>query len=100
MGKPLVFPSENAAKTLFFHGLEDHYVPSVSQAIVDGDLFQVVGRMIGHSFIHGGPLYAVMSWSFFPLLSGNKHSEQITAVGKDDCPDMDVVEIVTRVSVL
>lgn len=63
-----------------------------------GDLFRVVGRMIGHSFINGGPLYTGLSAAFFPLLSGSKDDTQILEL--KDCPDTDVIEVVSLVCIL
>lgn len=59
---------------------------------MDGDLFRVVGRMIGHTFINEGPLYSGLSPAFFPLLSGVKDDTPVLEL--KDCPDMDVIEVV------
>ncbi|XP_048854380.1 uncharacterized protein LOC125722238 [Brienomyrus brachyistius] len=50
-------------KTLFSIGEADHLVPSTSRTLLDGDLFRVVGRVIGHSFINGGPMLTGLSLS-------------------------------------
>ncbi|XP_051951404.1 uncharacterized protein LOC127621731 [Xyrauchen texanus] len=84
---------DNCGKTLLFNGEDDHKVPSTSRALLDGDLFRVVGRMIGHSFINGGPLYSGLSAAFFPLLSGSKDDTPILEL--KDCPDTDVIEVVS-----
>ncbi|XP_076836719.1 uncharacterized protein LOC143504293 [Brachyhypopomus gauderio] len=84
---------DNCGKTLLFNGEDDHKVPSTSRALVDGDLFRVVGRMIGHTFIHGGPLFSGLSPSLLPLLSGSKDAAPILEL--KDCPDIDVANIVT-----
>ncbi|RXN38191.1 G2 M phase-specific E3 ubiquitin- ligase-like protein [Labeo rohita] len=79
---------DNCGKTLFFNGEDDHKVPSTSRALLDGDLFRVVGRMIGHTFINEGPLYSGLSPAFFPLLSGVKDDTPVLEL--KDCPDMDL----------
>uniref|UniRef100_A0A8C1P360 HECT domain-containing protein n=1 Tax=Cyprinus carpio TaxID=7962 RepID=A0A8C1P360_CYPCA len=84
---------DNCGKTLLFNGEDDHKVPSTSRPLLDGDLFRVVGRMIGHSFINGGPLYSGLSAAFFPLLSGSKDDTPILEL--KDCPDTDVIEVVS-----
>ncbi|XP_065109922.1 uncharacterized protein [Paramisgurnus dabryanus] len=84
---------DSCGKTLFFNGVDDHKVPSTSRALLDGDLFRVVGRMIGHSFINGGPLYSGISPVFFPLLSNKKDETPILEL--KDCPDTDVMEVVS-----
>ncbi|XP_039523838.1 uncharacterized protein LOC120476763 [Pimephales promelas] len=83
---------ENCGKTLFFNGQEDHLVPSTSRLLLDSDLFRVIGRMIGHSFLHGGPLLTGLSRSLFNLLIGQK--DEIAVVELEDCPDTDVTDIV------
>ncbi|XP_076836802.1 uncharacterized protein LOC143482341 [Brachyhypopomus gauderio] len=84
---------DNCGKTLLFNGEDDHKVPSTSRALVDGDLFRVVGIMIGHTFIHGGPHFSGLSPSLLPLLSGSKDAAPILEL--KDCPDIDVANIVT-----
>jgi len=81
---------------LFFNGQEDHLVPSTSRLLLDSDLFRVIGRMIGHSFLHGGPLLTGLSRSLFNLLIGQK--DEIAVVELEDCPDTDVTDIVLLVS--
>ncbi|XP_057213283.1 uncharacterized protein LOC130568441 isoform X2 [Triplophysa rosa] len=84
---------DNCGKTLLFNGEDDHKVPSTSRALLDGDLFRVVGRMIGHTFINEGPLYSGLSPAFFPLLSGSKDDTPLFEL--KDCPDTDVIEVVS-----
>ncbi len=82
---------------LLFNGEDDHKVPSTSRALLDGDLFRVVGRMIGHKFINEGPLYSGLSQAFFPLLSGSKDETPVLEL--KDCPDTDVIEVVSLVCI-
>ncbi len=82
---------------LLFNGEDDHKVPSTSRALLDGDLFTVGGRMIGHTFINEGPLYSGLSPAFFPLLSGSKDETPVLEL--KDCPDTDVIEVVSLVYV-
>lgn len=94
----LSFPlSENTGRTLLFNGTDDHKVPSTSRAVIDGDLFRVAGRAIGHSFIHGGPQFAGLSPSMLQLIVGS--DEESAAIELSDCPDTDVVDVVSVVSV-
>ncbi|XP_076849279.1 uncharacterized protein LOC143497276 isoform X2 [Brachyhypopomus gauderio] len=84
---------DGCGRTLFFIGQEDHLVPSTSRILLDSDLFRAVGRMIGHSFIHGGPLITGLSRSMFRLMTGEQDEPVIVEL--DDCPDTDIVEIVS-----
>lgn len=90
--------SDNCGKMLFFNGEDDHKVPSTSRALLDGDLFRVVGRMIGHSFVNGGPLYSGISPAFFPLIGGIKDETPITSVSGQSCSSK--VEVVSLVCIL
>ena len=44
-----------------FVGQEDHKVPNISRVLEEGDLFRVVGRIIGHCFLNGGPPFHGLS---------------------------------------
>ncbi|RVE61339.1 hypothetical protein OJAV_G00169860 [Oryzias javanicus] len=84
---------DNAGKTLLFSGTDDHKVPSTSRALLDGDLFRVVGRAIGHSFIHGGPCFTGLSPSMMELIMGR--NDECAVMDLSDCPDTDVIEVVS-----
>lgn len=82
---------------LFFIGEADHLVPSTSLPVLNGDLFRVAGRIIGHSFLNKGPLLHGMSQCLFPLLVNKKQEDAVLQI--IDCPDTDVTDIVCLVSV-
>lgn len=84
---------ENTGRTLLFNGGDDHKVPSTSRALIDGDLFRVAGRAIGHSFIHGGPCFYGLSSSMLQLIVAS--NEEPIVLQLSDCPDTDVVEVVS-----
>ncbi|XP_023811216.1 uncharacterized protein LOC110014692 isoform X2 [Oryzias latipes] len=84
---------ENTGRTLLFNGADDHKVPSTSRALIDGDLFRVAGRAIGHSFIHGGPSFTGLSPAMQHLIVGS--NEESAVFELSDCPDTDVVEVVS-----
>ncbi|XP_047202733.1 uncharacterized protein LOC124856403 isoform X1 [Girardinichthys multiradiatus] len=83
---------ENTGRTLLFNGSGDHKVPSTSKALIDGDLFRVAGRVIGHSFIHGGPRLAGLSPAMLQLIVGS--NQEFAALELADCPDTDVLDVV------
>ncbi|XP_056100721.1 uncharacterized protein LOC130079463 [Rhinichthys klamathensis goyatoka] len=83
---------DNCGKTLFFIGQEDHLVPSTSRTLLDSDLFRIVGRMIGHSFLNGGPLLTGLSPAMFGMITGQMNETIIIEL--EDCPDTDVIDIV------
>lgn len=89
---------DNTGRTLLFNGSCDHKVPSTSRALIDGDLFRVAGRAIGHSFIHGGPSFTGLSPTMLQLITGS--NEESAVFELSDCPDTDVLDVVSYVSPL
>ncbi|KAG7257295.1 hypothetical protein CRUP_008542 [Coryphaenoides rupestris] len=82
---------DGPGKTIFFTGESDHQVPSTSRALIDSGLFMVVGKMVGHSILHGGPGLCGVSRSLLHPLIGQEGEEYLSI---NDCPDMDVREII------
>uniref|UniRef100_A0A9J7XWT8 HECT domain-containing protein n=1 Tax=Cyprinus carpio carpio TaxID=630221 RepID=A0A9J7XWT8_CYPCA len=77
----------NADVTRLFEGQKDHLIPCASQPLIDSDLFLMAGRMVGHSFIHGGPGLPGISPAVVHVLLGGQ-LETATLV-LEDCPDID-----------
>ena len=46
---------ENKPLTLVFEGEADHKVPVANSLLRSTGFYKSIGRMIGHSFLHGGP---------------------------------------------
>ncbi|XP_062851900.1 uncharacterized protein LOC134314974 [Trichomycterus rosablanca] len=82
----------NTERTCLFEGEPDHLVPSSSQFLTEGDLFLVAGRMLGHSFLHGGPRLPGLSRAIVHILLGD--SPETATVQIEDCPDHDIREII------
>ncbi|XP_076839455.1 uncharacterized protein LOC143488805 [Brachyhypopomus gauderio] len=82
----------NIGVTRLFEGEVDHLVPSASPFLVDSDLFVVAGRILGHSFIHGGPCLSGLSPAFVHVLLGG--NPETATVQLNDCPDLDIRETV------
>ncbi|XP_062866019.1 uncharacterized protein LOC134328748 [Trichomycterus rosablanca] len=78
----------NTGVTRLFEGEADHLVPSSSPFLVDSDLFVVAGRILGHSFIHGGPCLSGLSPAFVHVLLGG--NPDTATVQLNDCPDSDI----------
>nr|XP_055036497.1 G2/M phase-specific E3 ubiquitin-protein ligase-like [Misgurnus anguillicaudatus] len=74
--------------TVLFEGQQDHLIPSTSPYLLESDFFVVAGRMIGHSFIHGGPTLAGLSPAIIHVLFGGAPEEAIIDI--KDCVDLDV----------
>lgn len=96
---PYVFLSEpltgNAAILKLFEGEPDHLIPSVSEELIENNMFTVAGRMIGHSFLHSGPSFPGLSPAIIHvLLAGSLEKTPVTI---RDCPDLDVRETLKMV---
>ncbi|XP_035500686.1 G2/M phase-specific E3 ubiquitin-protein ligase-like [Scophthalmus maximus] len=78
----------NAAIVKIFEGESDHLIPSVSQELLDNNMFTVAGRMIGHSFLHHGPSFPGLSPAIVHTLLGGPL--ETTPVTVRDCPDLDI----------
>lgn len=79
-----------------FEGEPDHLIPSVSEELLENNMFTVAGRMIGHSFLHGGPSLPGLSPAIIHVLFGG--SPETAPVTIRDCPDLDIREMVEKVS--
>lgn len=67
-------------------------MPSTSRSLLDSDLFRIIGRMTGHSFINGGPSLTGLSPAMFGIITGQMNETVI--IEPEDCPDTVVIEIV------
>ncbi|XP_019746438.1 uncharacterized protein LOC109528382 isoform X6 [Hippocampus comes] len=85
----------SAAITKLFEGEPDHLIPSISDGLLDNNMFAMAGRIIGHSFLHHGPSFPGLSQAIIHTLFGG--SLETTPITVQDCPDLDVRDIVTMV---
>ncbi|XP_051908001.1 uncharacterized protein LOC127591729 isoform X5 [Hippocampus zosterae] len=85
----------SASITKLFEGEPDHLIPSISDGLLDNNMFAVAGRIIGHSFLHHGPSFPGLSPAIIHTLFGG--SLETTPITVQDCPDLDVRDIVTMV---
>ncbi|KAK9515299.1 hypothetical protein VZT92_025954 [Zoarces viviparus] len=83
----------SAAIAKVFEGEPDHLIPSVSDDLLENNMFTVAGRMIGHSFLHRGPSVSGLSPAIIHILFGG--SMETAPVTIRDCPDFDVRDTVT-----
>lgn len=73
--------------TFLFEGEQNHLVPFCSQTKLDSELFVVARCMIGHSFLHGGPLLPGISPAIIHVLVGG--AIETAEIHLKDCPDLD-----------
>lgn len=86
----------NTAIIKIFEGEPDHLIPSVSDELLDNNMFTIAGRMIGHTFLHGGPSVPGLSLAIIHTLFGG--SLETTPVTIQDCPDLDIRETLKMVN--
>ncbi|XP_029970390.1 G2/M phase-specific E3 ubiquitin-protein ligase-like [Salarias fasciatus] len=55
-------------------------------------MFMLAGRMVGHSFLHGGPCLSGLSPAVVHVLLGG--SPETATVTPEDCPDLDIRETI------
>nr|XP_020473179.1 uncharacterized protein LOC109970146 isoform X2 [Monopterus albus] len=82
----------NTEVTRVFDGEPGHLVPSASHFLIESDIFLMVGRMLGHSFLHGGPCLSDLSPAFIHVLLGG--TPETATVTIEDCPDLDIRETI------
>ncbi|XP_062320569.1 G2/M phase-specific E3 ubiquitin-protein ligase-like [Osmerus eperlanus] len=82
----------NTDVTRLFDGETDHLVPSASHFLVESDMFVMAGRMMGHSFFHGGPCLSGLSPALAHVLLGG--GPETATVALEDCPDLDIRETI------
>ncbi|XP_034068865.1 uncharacterized protein LOC117544148 isoform X1 [Gymnodraco acuticeps] len=77
------------ALTSLFEGEMEHRVPSAAAVLRESNLFEMAGRMIGHSFLHGGFGFSGLSVPVVTLLTGGSTDTAASALTLLDCPDLD-----------
>ncbi|XP_059360283.1 uncharacterized protein LOC132098138 isoform X1 [Carassius carassius] len=92
-----LFNVGNGNGTALFEGQADHLIPSTSQVLLQSDLFVMAGRIIGHSFLHGGPSLAGVSPAIVHVLLGG--SPQTATITIEDVADIDIRETIQMLAV-
>ncbi|XP_038554096.1 uncharacterized protein LOC119887344 isoform X2 [Micropterus salmoides] len=62
---------------------------NLAAVLREGNLFEMAGRMIGHSFLHGGFSFSGLSLPVVTLLTGGSIDTAASALTLEDCPDID-----------
>ncbi|KAF3836735.1 hypothetical protein F7725_004199 [Dissostichus mawsoni] len=82
----------NSNTTLLFEGQQDHLIPCTSQILAESDLFLMAGRMMGHSFIHGGPCLSGLCPAVIHVLLGV--NMDTATIQLEDIADLDIRQTV------
>ena len=92
-GKPL----------LFFEAEENHKIPLHDQALRCTGAFRAIGRIIGHSLLHGGPVLYGLSRALvgYWVLTANGKDDDLMLeslpLSLNDIPDIDLRNYLTKV---
>ena len=88
------FPLEESQLTLVFEGETDHKVPVPNALLCGGGFFKSAGRMMAHSFLHGGPpIYGIS-----PAVVDYWCSDSIDSLTIEDVPDYELRQALIEVS--
>ncbi|XP_063041170.1 uncharacterized protein LOC134436073 [Engraulis encrasicolus] len=85
------FLEEGKSKLLLFEGKDDHLTPTCRLDLTESGLFIIAGRMMGHSFLHGGPSFTGLSPAIIHVILGR--DPKMAPISVDDCVDWDVREV-------
>ena len=81
--------------TSIFEGEKEHLVPSAAALLRESNIFEMAGRMMGHSFLHSGIGLSGLS---LPVVTGGSTDTAAAALTLQDCPDLDHRETIGFVS--
>lgn len=93
------FPLEGEDKplTLVFKGEADHKVPVANSLLRRTGFYKLIGRMIAHSFLHGGPLIFGISQAIVDYILA-EDNEEISSLEAVDIPDIDLRDTLIEVN--
>ncbi len=88
--------------TVFFEGQQDHRVPVHNQCLCLTGMFKTLGRIIGHSMLHGGPGIFGISPAVKEYMSSDVHAFDIQTlpVTIEDLPDIDLRNVLLEVLIV
>lgn len=91
-----VFYTGNSRGVMLFEGEPDHLSPSTSKIFLQNDMYTMAGRMMGHSFLHGGPRLTGLSPAVLHVLTGG--TPQTATIVLKDIADVEIRETIRPVS--
>lgn len=84
-------------KRLLFEGERDHLTPNTSWELLENHFFVIAGRIIGHSFLNGGPCLTGLSPAIIHILL--EGSPETATISLSDCVDQEVRDVLTLVGI-
>jgi hypothetical protein len=91
--------SSGSKKILFFEGQKDHRVPVHNQSLRLTGMFKALGKMLGHSILHGGPgLHGVSPVVKCYMATDRSAAEtQSLPLTLEDLPDLELRNMIATV---
>lgn len=94
-------PSSTSKPIVFLEGRKDHLLPVHDQKLRLTGIFKALGRIIGHSILHGGPgLYGLSPAAKHYITSSSEENiENGLHITLLDVPDVDLRALITQVPI-
>ena len=81
---------------IFFEGESGHRLPVHDQSLRLTGTFRAVGRILGHSMLHGGPGLHGLSPAVKHILTTDLESHQLPVIVPEDISDMDLRSMIAH----
>lgn len=82
---------------IFLEGEKDHRLPIHDQSLRLIGTFKAIGRMIGHSILHGGPGLTGLSPAAIHYLTTEREGQQPPPLAIEDIADIELRQLITEV---
>ena len=90
-------PSSTGKPLLFLEGQSDHRIPTHDHSLRLTGAYRAMGRIIGHSILHGGSGLHGLSPAVQNYLSSDADSDNPPILTVEDIPDIELQQIVSGV---
>ena len=88
------------ASVRLFEGRDRMLLPMHNTDALRSGLFKVAGRMITSSILNGAPGFPCLAPSVYSYLTSGSMNEAVEMATADDIPDLEMREVLSKVSVL
>ena len=92
-----------AKPIIYFEGEMDHKVPIHNPPMRQTDTFRAVGRILGHSFLHEGPVFCGLAEPikhYLSLTSDEDISSKPPCLSIEDVPDIELQMLLQEVYIV
>ena len=92
--------SSGSKKLLFFEGQTDHRIPVHNQSLRVTGTYKALGKMLGHSILHGGPGLHGLSPAAKCYLSSDRNTAEMQSLplSLEDVPDLELRRMIVEVN--